>query len=717
MQVHLPDAYGAYKVQALSLSDTRHEQCWDVVGEPLNVPIRETVPDYNEKLELGNRSDSTSKRGLILDLFWGRIEQDGAALTGVGAAMENLAETINANLTELEAEWSGESFEAFKAAMVKIVSTLTAYGDAAKTIGEVLIEAMRQVRELYGDYAERSAEMLKFDKISSPELWIKMDFDTGLRLADACGGAHPCQKNEDEQRGILDGQFTTDRLYKICEADPCSSNAGRVNIMYNRMCDEGERGRNWIRDQIKGWYDSTDSLITGINELYDTAIGNLYKLSSAEVFSDLRLVGGAAGGQPADTGDVSGGGGGSPGGGYPGGGGGGGYAADAGAEPIVDPGTATEPAPEPPATDTEPAATAPDQSTDPAAPDAATGQQETVEIKDGDRTISVTSPDGEGHVKVTVDDGTGKTKTYDLDFDAASGMAPRPPATDAATGADFGPDGQAAVGPDGQPVVGPDGQPVVGSDGQPAVGPDGQPVADAEQVPARSDGKCVIQDGPLTITAERPLFAPDTITLAVDDGSGTPTTYTLDFADAADADASDPGAAPAAATAGPGGAASSQQASAGATATDQTADPAAEAQPNAADPTAEPAAGAQSTTAEPAASAGPVAAEPATDAAHATTAQAWTGDQSGSVSGVLVPDQPDGEAGLASASDDAEPKQAESGGMAGGGMPMMGAPGGGGAEAGRAGSGWSVHGDLFDTTEPVYSMHGVLGNDDRDVEQ
>jgi hypothetical protein len=52
--------------------------------------------------------------------------------------------------------------------------------------------------------------------------------------------------------------------------------------------------------------------------------------------------------------------------------------------------------------------------------------------------------------------------------------------------------------------------------------------------------------------------------------------------------------------------------------------------------------------------------------------------------------------------------------MAGAGIPMMGGgPSGGGADGGRAGSGWSVHGDLFDSAEPVYSMHGVLGDDDR----
>jgi hypothetical protein len=51
-------------------------------------------------------------------------------------------------------------------------------------------------------------------------------------------------------------------------------------------------------------------------------------------------------------------------------------------------------------------------------------------------------------------------------------------------------------------------------------------------------------------------------------------------------------------------------------------------------------------------------------------------------------------------------------------MPIMGTPGSTTAttETGRAGSGWSVHGDLFDAAEPVYSMHGVLGDEDRTAE-
>ncbi len=83
----------------------------------------------------------------------------------------------------------------------------------------------------------------------------------------------------------------------------------------------------------------------------------------------------------------------------------------------------------------------------------------------------------------------------------------------------------------------------------------------------------------------------------------------------------------------------------------------------------------------------------------------------GSSPGPIVPDQPTGEAGLASAGagEPADP----AGNSASGAMPMMAGAGAGvGGEAGRAGTGWSVHGDLFDNHDPVYSMHGVLGDAD-----
>ncbi|WP_139190904.1 hypothetical protein [Actinokineospora iranica] len=139
---------------------------------------------------------------------------------------------------------------------------------------------------------------------------------------------------------------------------------------------------------------------------------------------------------------------------------------------------------------------------------------ETVTITDGDRTIAVDSPDGQGKVKVSVDDGSGTPKSYELDFGAATGLSGGNGATDGAV-----------LGPDGQPLA-QDLSAQVPGGGIP-VGEDG-----VQHVVAGPDGKAVIQDGPLTITAERPEGAPDTVIVTVDDGTGEPTKYTLDYQDA-----------------------------------------------------------------------------------------------------------------------------------------------------------------------------------------
>jgi hypothetical protein len=165
----------------------------------------------------------------------------------------------------------------------------------------------------------------------------------------------------------------------------------------------------------------------------------------------------------------------------------------------------------------------PDQDvTPPPDPSALIGEPETITVTDGDREISVTSPDGQGHVTVTVDDGTGEPKTYQLDF--GTGL----PAT-------------AVPLPGQQPGMNP---PLAGSDGfgagQPGTGTQfferiaDQPVdAAGSAIRAGQDGTCTVKDGPLTITAERPPTMPETLRMTVDGGTGTPTTYTLDFSDPA----------------------------------------------------------------------------------------------------------------------------------------------------------------------------------------
>lgn len=721
-----------------------------VLGPRLNEAVRHLANGYLKTLDLGPENKATDERAKLLDLHWGRIEHDGAQLQGLGAAVTNLAATLAENVTKLSERWQGESYTAFTAAMAKMQRTLSEYGTAATTTGDGMVNAMAQVRDLYQSFAEDSVNThLSFGDVSPPEMWHKIGTPNYLPddLANGCPSNHgisfpnivdvnlDCIKNNDEQRNMIMGHFVTQRRWDICMQDGCEESLDRVSVMYSNLTEQCDAAIERIKGKLHNYFTAVNTTVDGVTKLYDAALGNVYTLANAQVFSLLRVIGAGGGGQPSghDTG-YPGGGGPGPGGGGPGPGGSYPSGSDAGPVGVAEP-MQSELPPEPP----------PEPAVEETAPAAAVAQEppagESVQIKDGDRTISVTSPDGEGHVRVTVEDGAGKTKSYELDFDAASGL-PREP----------GPEGAAT--PEGEAP---------------------------EQVPARTDGKCVIQDSPLTITAERPLFAPDSLAITVDDGSGNPTKYTVDFDDTgtdagADTAGTDgtatPGATPPRGTdsqSGPDGTprATPPSATGDEAAPEAVAGPV----PDEAVPASDDAAPGPADGAGPvsdgavapggvggpardgaeASSDAPVAAEPesAPDAAEPAVAaggtapdeqpvadggtspaanaepKAWVGGQAGSVSGVLVPDQaaPDqgsagSEAGLATVPDDPQPQQADASGVAGAGMPMMGAPGGSGGatESGRAGSGWSVHGDLFDTGEPVYSMHGVLGDEERTAE-
>lgn len=649
---------------------------WEIVGDPLTDVIDGEATAYNEKLDLKLDPPPGGKRAEICTVRWGKIDRDIARLGGLVAAVRNVAAVIKSGKETIAYEWKGESYDAFRAQIEKVEKTLDDYATAMETTAAGMKAAIDGTRQMFTTYRDDTlGKHLVFDKFSPSAEWKRLSPDDARFFADRCVshdgvfGMPICFYDNDGLVPVIDRKLTNKRLRDQVEKWDCTGNPQVAASQYRYLVDEAYDERALILKKIdEGWYKATETLKTQVREALDAALENLRIIADIKVFSTLSVPGATApaGAPSGDPGPGTGGGSPGPGAGYPGPGGGGGGEV---AMPSPGPAPEPEPMPEPEPAPVDPAAAEPDsaQATDPAA----TEDAATVSIKDGDRTISVSSPDGQGQVKLTVDDGSGTPKSYSLDFDAASGMGSRP-----------------------------------GTEGQEATPEEG-----VEQVPARSDGKCVIQDGDVTITAERPLFSPDSISVTVDDGTGAPKSYTLDFPEEADT-----------ATAGtqPGQATGAQPATngavSGAAASSQAAATPVAAQPEAGEPAAEsgeqePAAAREP--AQPATSAAPGPAAPPVATGQETHAQAWTSDQGGSLSGVLEADQPEGEAGLASVPDDPAKESAEAMGMAGAGLPMMGgAAGGGDGEPGRAGSGWSVHGDLFDSGEPVYSMHGVLGDDD-----
>jgi uncharacterized protein YukE len=728
MRFTLPNAVAAINNAVAEVGEDGDS--WEIVGDPLTDAVDEVLPEYNDKLDLKLDPSPGAKRAEICTVRWGKIDKDIARLNGLADAVENVSLVITSGKETIAHDWKGESYDAFRVQIEKVEKTLNDYVTAVRTTTAGLKAAIDGTRAMFGTYRDSALNDLTFlPRFSPPGEWRRMNHDDASRLADQCTTVHAqalgdCRYDNDPWRGIIDQKLVTKRLFEQLESWDCTTDGDVVTSQYNWVVTAAYDERKAIRDKIHNWYVATDGLKTRVDDALKAALENLRIIAELHVFATLSVPGAAAlGGAPGgDPGPGTGGGDPGPGAGYPGPGatgypgtGGGEVAMPSPEQPppmAVDPTTAAEPeAAEPEATEPETVAPEP---TDPSA------NAETVSISDSDRTISITSSDGQGHVKLTVDDGSGTSKTYSLDFNAASGLGPQPGAEEK------------------------------------------QPEEGVEDVPARSDGKCVIQDGDVTITAERPLFSPDSLAITVDDGTGSPTSYTLDFPEegaAADGDqtpgpgsttqagpapstGADPGTpaeaadkSDAAAAAGGNGTAARSGAADSGTAHAATEAPEQETaeldSPDDADAAAapgsvaKPAAGSDAAVETPgpeavatdqdaAASEAPEPAAQPAAAATQTSAQSWIGDQSGSLSGVLESNDSVGEAGLASVPDSPAPEPDDSLGMAGAGLPMGGGTNGAAGEPGRAGSGWSVHGDLFDTGEPVYSMHGVLGDDDLD---
>jgi uncharacterized protein YukE len=132
----------------------------------------------------------------------------------------------------------------------------------------------------------------------------------------------------------------------------------------------------------------------------------------------------------------------------------------------------------------------------------ATGDRpETLTVKQGDKTFEMTAPGPDGHMDIKIGDGTSPDKDFKLDWakdTAATGAQPGSPS-------DFGPQG---------------------SPGHAGADKAGQPGADGAYHPG-PDGKIHFTDGDTKITAERPDGPAGPTVVTVDDGKGTPTTYTL----------------------------------------------------------------------------------------------------------------------------------------------------------------------------------------------
>ncbi|MDQ3577739.1 MAG: WXG100 family type VII secretion target, partial [Actinomycetota bacterium] len=476
-------------------------EAWDVIGSPLDEGVDRKIPAYADVFQLALRPQPGEKRREICEVRWGKIDKDAARLNGLAGAMEEIVRVVRGGKDRLAHDWKGESFEAFKLAIDTVEKTLTDHANAARATATGLTDAMSATRTLYTSYRDKSTGILSFQGIPRPDEFVKIDDAKCAELdwafiPDRVGPAR------DKIRGLAITKSREQWFWHENGLFDVSDDAQTIR-------DESTRIKSSLEGKINEWYVATDGVRTGVTDLYEAALENLRLMAELKVFSTMQVPGATP---PADDGG---------GGGQDDNGGGGGGSSDRG-------GGGGPQMPPPPPMPEMPAAVPPGTPGTPEMPPAPApgleGTQptpgtdsapETVTIEDGDNKISVQSPDGQGNVKITIDDGTGQPKSYNLDFGAGTdplGAGANPPGAasekdaDGKTRDEFDPAGPSAPGT--------------------AVDPD------AETVRAGQDGKCVISEPPLTITAERPAGQQDTVLVTVDDGSGTPPkTYTLDYSE------------------------------------------------------------------------------------------------------------------------------------------------------------------------------------------
>ncbi|HEY4020624.1 MAG TPA: hypothetical protein VGM75_18170 [Pseudonocardiaceae bacterium] len=150
---------------------------------------------------------------------------------------------------------------------------------------------------------------------------------------------------------------------------------------------------------------------------------------------------------------------------------------------------------------------------------------ESMTVQSGNNQISMTSPDSQGNVKLSVNNGSG-TQSYNIGFGQGTGTPVGGYAIPA--GAAGGPGAIPPGAPGAIPAGGPGAIPAGGVGPSGAIGTPGQIAGQgAQQITPGANGTAVIHDGNLTITATEPHGPHGPVQVTVDDGSGHPSTYTL----------------------------------------------------------------------------------------------------------------------------------------------------------------------------------------------
>ena len=120
----------------LSINGDEHSK--DIIGaEPINKAVEHTIPAYNDALDLKLAAPAKERHNRLGGLGFGRIEKDIARLNGLAAAIENISTVVRDGKDQLAQDWKGDSYDAFRANIEKLETTLNDYRTAVETTARI----------------------------------------------------------------------------------------------------------------------------------------------------------------------------------------------------------------------------------------------------------------------------------------------------------------------------------------------------------------------------------------------------------------------------------------------------------------------------------------------------------------------------------------------------------------------------------------------------
>ncbi|GAB3407426.1 hypothetical protein [Flindersiella endophytica] len=277
----------------------------DEIGGPLDTGVKRTIPEYDEKLQLGLDPVPDEVRQQINGIRWGVIEREGARLTGLGDALDDIADCITSGIKQIEdgKAWEGEAFEAFKQTAGQTVQGMLVASAALKVAGKMVSHTTEKLRELYGEegyraFSERTFEFKGMPKSSELHLLDGETIDTiplcgamchdedNLGTGDITGLPDNMRQNgrRASARSYASMRVLTSHWLKWYGEWDGTDHAQDIGMSVSRT----ESECSPIAPAIILWYQMTASVKSSVSQLYDGMLEQLTSYADSDHFRRLK---------------------------------------------------------------------------------------------------------------------------------------------------------------------------------------------------------------------------------------------------------------------------------------------------------------------------------------------------------------------------------------------------------------------------------------------